>query len=119
MYNPQIPLNSMSYASTACPSFGAQSPAMTKWLNQGTTSGVYPAHRASKTVGAAGTAGGILGLSLPTLLFLVFLALKLTHVIDWSWWWVTSPLWIGFALALVLLLLGGLFGAGLFMLGQR
>ena len=28
------------------------------------------------------------------LLFLVFLVLKLTEVITWSWWWVTAPLWI-------------------------
>lgn len=28
-------------------------------------------------------------------LFLVFLVLKLTHTIDWSWWWITSPLWGG------------------------
>lgn len=27
-------------------------------------------------------------------LFLVFLVLKLTDHIDWSWWWVTAPLWI-------------------------
>jgi hypothetical protein len=27
------------------------------------------------------------------LLFLVFLILKLTGVIGWSWWWVTCPLW--------------------------
>ncbi|MDR2624955.1 MAG: hypothetical protein LBC37_01320 [Zoogloeaceae bacterium] len=24
--------------------------------------------------------------------FLIFLTLKLTGVIDWSWWWVFSPL---------------------------
>ena len=29
-----------------------------------------------------------------TLLFIVFLTLKLTNTIDWSWWWITSPLWI-------------------------
>jgi len=29
-----------------------------------------------------------------TLLILTFIILKLTHVIDWSWWWVLSPLWI-------------------------
>ena len=29
-----------------------------------------------------------------TLLFIVFLILKLTNTIDWSWWWITSPLWI-------------------------
>lgn len=27
------------------------------------------------------------------LLFITFLVLKLTHVIDWSWWWITAPLW--------------------------
>ena len=27
-------------------------------------------------------------------LFIVFLVLKLTGVIAWSWLWVTSPLWI-------------------------
>ena len=58
------------------------------------------------------TAGGGIGLS--GLLFIVFLVLKLTHVIDWSWWWVTSPLWIGFALTLVLLLVGGILAAWLF-----
>ena len=28
------------------------------------------------------------------ILFIVFLVLKLTNVINWSWWWVTAPLWI-------------------------
>lgn len=28
------------------------------------------------------------------LLFAIFLALKLSGHLDWSWWWVTSPLWI-------------------------
>ena len=40
------------------------------------------------------------GLSLTAVLFVVFLVLKLTGNIDWSWWWVTSPLWIPLALAL-------------------
>ena len=34
------------------------------------------------------------GVGLPFILFTVFLTLKLTNNIDWSWWWVTSPLWI-------------------------
>jgi hypothetical protein len=34
------------------------------------------------------------GLSLPGVLFIIFLILKLTGNIDWSWWWVTSHLWI-------------------------
>lgn len=28
-----------------------------------------------------------------TILFFIFLVLKLTNVIAWSWWWVTAPLW--------------------------
>lgn len=38
------------------------------------------------------------------LLTLVFIVLKLTNVIAWSWWWVLSPLWIPlciFAIAVV------------------
>ena len=31
---------------------------------------------------------------LPMILFIVFVILKLCKVITWSWWWVTSPLWI-------------------------
>jgi uncharacterized membrane protein len=48
--------------------------------------------------------GNVIGL-----IFLVFLVLKLTGVIDWSWWWVTSPLWLA-ALAVVglLMVVGGL-----------
>lgn len=29
---------------------------------------------------------------------LIFITLKLCNVINWSWWWVTSPLWGGLAL---------------------
>jgi hypothetical protein len=42
------------------------------------------------------------GLSLSAVLFIVFLVLKLTNNIDWSWWWVTSPLWIPLALGLAI-----------------
>lgn len=38
------------------------------------------------------------GASPAFLLFLVFLVLKLTAVIDWSWWLVTAPLWTPIAL---------------------
>ena len=39
------------------------------------------------------------------ILFLIFLVLKLTNQIDWSWWWVTSPLWIAIAILLVLIVI--------------
>ncbi|MFW9924146.1 MAG: hypothetical protein ACFFDW_12750 [Candidatus Thorarchaeota archaeon] len=47
------------------------------------------------------------GSSLPMLLFIIFLILKLTHVIDWSWWWVTSPLWIAAGLGILFLIIIG------------
>lgn len=34
-------------------------------------------------------------------LALLFIALKLTGYIDWSWWWVLAPIWIPFALLVV------------------
>jgi hypothetical protein len=42
------------------------------------------------------------GCSLGMVLFLIFLVLKLTGVIAWSWWWVTCPLWIGIAIILAI-----------------
>lgn len=44
------------------------------------------------------------GLSFTTILFLIFLVLKLTETITWSWWWVTAPLWIGPATIIVFLI---------------
>ena len=44
-------------------------------------------------------------LELGTILFLIFLVLKLTNNISWSWWWVTSPLWIAIA---SIILIGGI-----------
>ena len=34
------------------------------------------------------------------LLGILFVGLKLTHYIDWSWWWVTLPFWGGIAVAI-------------------
>ena len=33
-------------------------------------------------------------------LTLLFIGLKLTGTIDWSWWWVLSPMWISLAVAI-------------------
>ena len=41
------------------------------------------------------------GMSLGTVLFLIFLVLKLTDTIAWSWWWVTAPLWIPVAVLFI------------------
>jgi hypothetical protein len=34
----------------------------------------------------------------PGLLALIFITLKLTDYIDWSWWWVLAPIWVPLAL---------------------
>ena len=54
------------------------------------------------------TSGGI---GLTGLLFVLFLGLKLGHVIDWSWWWVFAPLWMPLALVLVIYVFALLFVA--------
>ena len=41
------------------------------------------------------------GLSLSTVLTLIFVVLKLIGVIDWSWVWVLAPFWIGAIISLV------------------
>jgi len=40
--------------------------------------------------------------SLTRLLLVAFIVLKLLGVIDWSWWWVLSPLWISLLMYLIL-----------------
>ena len=37
--------------------------------------------------------------------FSAFIVLKLTDHIDWSWWWVLSPIWISLCLGIAVLLL--------------
>jgi len=56
----------------------------------------------SKTTAARG------GLSFGGLLTIVFITLKLTDNIDWSWWWVLSPLWIPTAIVLAIFLVIGI-----------
>lgn len=41
-------------------------------------------------------------------LTLIFVTLKLTHFIDWSWWWVLSPVVTGFAVFMVAGFISGL-----------
>jgi len=41
------------------------------------------------------------GIGFPGLLTVLFIGLKLTGHISWSWWWVLSPLWISALLALL------------------
>lgn len=51
----------------------------------------------TKTEASSG-GGGFLGL-----LAILFIGLKLTGYIDWSWWWVLAPLWAPLAVVLGIL----------------
>jgi hypothetical protein len=48
------------------------------------------------------------GIGFTGLLTIVFVTLKLIGKIDWSWWWVLSPIWIsvGIGLFVAALLIG-------------
>jgi hypothetical protein len=43
------------------------------------------------------------GLSFTGALTILFIGLKLCNVIQWSWWWVLSPIWISLSLVLFIL----------------
>jgi len=58
------------------------------------------------------------GIGFAGLLTIVFIVLKLTDVIDWSWWWVLSPLWIGFIVGLLIIVLALLLLAGWLRVGR-
>jgi hypothetical protein len=44
------------------------------------------------------------GLGLASVLTIVFVVLKLVGTINWSWWWVLSPLWIDLILTILLII---------------
>ena len=45
------------------------------------------------------------GIGFSGALTILFIGLKLAHVINWSWWWVLSPLWISFLILILFLIL--------------
>jgi hypothetical protein len=49
------------------------------------------------------------GIGIGMILFLIFMTLKLTGNIDWSWWWITAPLWIPVLAVITLIGLAGFF----------
>lgn len=53
------------------------------------------------------------GVSFTGLLTILFVGLKLTNYINWSWWWVVSPLWIPIVVCLVVLAV--VFGGWIFL----
>ncbi len=41
-------------------------------------------------------------ITLPDVFLVVFVVLKLTGNIGWSWWWVLSPIWITILAGLII-----------------
>ena len=46
------------------------------------------------------------GIGFVGVLQITFVVLKLCKIIDWSWWWVLSPIWISTALTILVVLIG-------------
>lgn len=57
-----------------------------------------------ESAGKAAAASG--GIGIGGALLVLFVGLKLTGFIDWSWWWVLSPAWIPLAVTVVLMIFG-------------
>jgi len=53
----------------------------------------------------------------PTLT-LMFVILRLSGYIDWSWWWVFSPFWIPPVIGIALYLLLAFIGGAIFMVAE-
>lgn len=53
--------------------------------------------------------GGFLGI-----LTLIFVIAKIAGLIDWSWWWVFSPIWIGvpavFVIVIIIVIIAAVIG---------
>ena len=45
------------------------------------------------------------GVTFSGLLTIVFIVLKLLNVINWSWIWVLSPMWISFIIFLIIVII--------------
>ena len=45
------------------------------------------------------------GLTLADLFLVAFVVLKLCGLINWSWWWVLSPIWINLIIAFIICLM--------------
>jgi len=48
------------------------------------------------------------GIGFCGMLTILFIGLKLTGHIKWSWWWVLSPLWIPLSIVLLLIVIVGI-----------
>lgn len=45
------------------------------------------------------------GIGFSGMLTILFIGLKLTGYITWSWWWVLSPLWISAIIGIIIIII--------------
>ena len=45
------------------------------------------------------------GIGFTGLLTILFIGLKLSGKIDWSWWWVLSPIWIILIIGIIIIIM--------------
>jgi len=45
------------------------------------------------------------GIGFSGMLTILFIGLKLTGYITWSWWWVLSPLWISTIIGIIIIII--------------
>jgi hypothetical protein len=64
---------------------------MSKLLNQIEQNAIKQSRSKTMSNSSSSSSGGI---SFTGALTILFIGLKLGHVINWSWWWVLSPIWI-------------------------
>ena len=50
------------------------------------------------------------GIGVFDVLGIVFIVLKLSGIVEWSWIWVLSPFWIGLCLAVLLIIIAVILG---------
>ncbi len=50
------------------------------------------------------------GIGVLDVLGIVFIVLKLSGIVEWSWIWVLSPFWIGLCLAVLLIIIAVILG---------
>ena len=49
------------------------------------------------------------GTDIDIILTTAFIILKLCGVITWSWWWVLSPIWISWGIAILMVAIAAIF----------
>lgn len=56
----------------------------------------------------SGSSSSSSGIGFFGLLAVLLIGLKLTHFIDWSWWWVLTPIWVQATIIIAALLAIGI-----------